>query len=105
MTKAEAFVYNSPKWRQEFQRKEDHDSMADTDVNVYFRYESFDSDHKPIGDPTHRLACYSSHGDSILWVASTIQNVLPIYKWEWYRENGLKGNIEYDYDTVLKDLV
>lgn len=81
MTKAEAFVYNSDKWEFGFNRQEDHISMADTHVNVYFSK-----------DGQYRLACYSSHGDSMLYrkVGET---------WAWV------GQIEHTYDTTLAGLV
>lgn len=104
MTKAEAYVHNSPRWEKTDSRTEDHGSMADTTVNIYHRFEEGNP------EPTHRLTCYSSHGDSILWVASTIENVQPRYKWElargtWMMHTVTDGNIEFVYDHALKDLV
>jgi hypothetical protein len=88
VTKAEAYVYNSSKWIKGESRVEDHNSLADTTCNLYFST-----------DGLHRLACYSSHGDSILWTRSKIENVLPHYIWEH------PVNVEFTYDTDLKELV
>lgn len=108
MTKAEAYVSRSRLWRQEIQRTEDHGSMADTHVNIYFRYSMLDDDGKTIGDATHRLSCYSSHGDSILWERAPISD--PRYEWQvvrgwWMGFNITDGNIEFVYDHALPDLI
>jgi hypothetical protein len=82
MTKAEAMVRNSDKWKYVGQRIEDHGYSADTIANIY---ESLDGG--------HRLVCYSSHGDSNLW--------RKVRAGEW----GFYGQIEHTYDIALKELV
>jgi len=86
MTKAEAMVSLSDKWMHKESRVEDHKSLADTVCNIYVTK-----------DGKHRLSCYSSHGDSILW--ERVEGNLPRYTWNF------RGQIEHIYDTALAGLV
>lgn len=78
MTKAEAFVYNSPLWAPRTDRAY---AIGDTIVRVYESKEE-------IKGHRYELHCDSYMGDSILVV-----------------DGRRRTNIEINYDEALKDLV